>query len=126
MKDKKVDEDKLCGFLDEGAVFDGTMKFSGSFRIDGEFKGKIEANAVLIIGPKGKVEAELNVSHVVVNGSFTGNIKSSEKVEVNREGRVVGTITAPKLVVEEGAYLDAQCQTAAYEGAVARESGKTA
>jgi cytoskeletal protein CcmA (bactofilin family) len=99
MKDKKVDEDKLCGFLDEGAVFDGTMKFSGSFRIDGEFKGKIEANAVLIIGPKGKVEAELNVSHVVVNGSFTGNIKASEKVEVNREGRIVGTITTPKLVV---------------------------
>jgi cytoskeletal protein CcmA (bactofilin family) len=126
MKDKKVDEDKLCGFLDEGAVFDGTMKFSGSFRIDGEFKGKIEANAVLIIGPKGKVEAELNVSHIVVNGSFTGNIKSSEKVEVNREGRVVGTITTPKLVVEEGAFLDAQCQTSGHESGAARESGKTA
>jgi cytoskeletal protein CcmA (bactofilin family) len=111
MKDKKVDEHKLSGFLDEGAEFDGTLKFRGSFRIDGEFKGKIESDAVLIIGPKGKVEAELNVSHVVINGDFHGNIKADEKVEVNREGRITGTIITPKLVVEEGAVLDAQCQT---------------
>lgn len=111
MKDKKIDEDKLSGFLDAGTTFDGMMKFRGSFRIDGEFKGKIDADAVLIIGPKGKVEAELNVSHVIINGSFNGNIRSSEKVEVNRAGRVVGVIVTPKLVIEEGAIIDAQCQT---------------
>lgn len=115
MKEKKVDENKLSGFLDEGAEFDGTMKFRGSFRIDGDFKGKIEADAVLIIGPKGKVEAEIDVSHVVINGSITGNIRAAEKVEVNREGRVTGTINTPKLIVEEGAFLDAQCQTSGQE-----------
>lgn len=121
MKDnKKVDENKLSGFLDEGAELDGAMKFRGSFRIDGSFKGKIEADAVLIIGPKGKVEAELNVSHVVINGAFTGNIKAAEKVEINREGRVCGTIITPKLVVEEGAILDAQCQTSGEESRSAR------
>ena len=120
MKDKKVDENKLSGFLDEGAEFDGTMRFRGSFRLDGEFKGKIEADAVLIIGPKGKVEAELNVSHVVINGLFRGNIKAAEKVEVNHEGRVYGSIITPKLVVEEGAFLDAQCQTTGQDGPIAR------
>jgi len=120
MKDKKVDEDKLSGFLDAGTAFDGTLKFRGSFRIDGEFKGKVEADAVLIIGPKGKVEAELNVSHVIINGSFNGTIKSSEKVEVNREGRVVGVIVTPKLIVEEGAFLDAQCQTTGPENPIAQ------
>jgi cytoskeletal protein CcmA (bactofilin family) len=122
MKDRRMDEQKLCGFLDEGAVFEGTMMFHGSFRIDGEFKGKIDADAVLIIGPKGKVEAELNVSHVVISGAFTGNIKAGEKVEISREGRVVGTIVAPKLVVEEGAFLDAQCQTSAPESKPIREA----
>jgi cytoskeletal protein CcmA (bactofilin family) len=121
VKDKKVDENKLSGFLDEGAEIDGAMKFSGSFRIDGTFKGKIEADAVLIIGPKGKVEAELNVSHVVINGTFSGNIRAAEKVEINREGRVVGTIVTPKLVVEEGAILDAQCQTSGEESRIVGE-----
>ncbi len=124
MKDRKPDEDKLSGFLDAGAVFDGTMKFHGSFRIDGEFKGKVEADAVLIIGPKGKVEADLNVSHIIINGSFKGHINAAEKVEVNREGRVVGVIVTPKLIVEEGAFLDAQCQTSGQEiPAVPAEAG---
>jgi cytoskeletal protein CcmA (bactofilin family) len=35
-----------------------------------------------------------------------------EKVEINSNGRVTGTILTPKLVVEEGAYLEANCQTA--------------
>jgi cytoskeletal protein CcmA (bactofilin family) len=112
MKDKNSVDDKLSGFLDEGADFDGIMKFAGSFRIDGHVKGKIESDATLIIGNKGKVEGEVIVHHVVISGQFTGDIKAAERVEVNSEGRVVGTIVTPKLIVEEGAFLEARCQTA--------------
>jgi cytoskeletal protein CcmA (bactofilin family) len=111
MKDKRPEEGKISGFFDEGSEFDGTLKFNGAFRIDGHFKGKIEADAVLIIGNRGKVEAEVIVSHVVINGEFIGNIKAAEKVEINSQGRVNGTIVTPKLVVEEGAFLEAHCQT---------------
>jgi len=122
MKDKKVDETKITGFLDEGTEFNGVLKFVGSFRIDGYFKGKIESESVLIIGPKGKVEAELHVHHVVINGEFIGNIKAAEKVEINGQGRVTGTIITPKLVVEEGAFLEARCQTAGSAGPIGSES----
>jgi cytoskeletal protein CcmA (bactofilin family) len=112
MKDKNSSENKISGFLDEGADFDGIMKFKGSFRIDGHFKGKIESDSTLIIGNKGKVEGELIVHHVVVCGEFVGDIKAAERVEVNGAGRVVGTIVTPKLIIEEGAFLEARCQTA--------------
>jgi len=111
MKDKKVDETKITGFFDEGTEFNGTLKFVGSFRIDGFYKGKIESESVLIIGTKGRVEAEVFVNHVVINGEFIGNIKAAEKVEINNQGRVSGTIITPKLIVEEGAFLEARCQT---------------
>lgn len=111
MKDKKTDETKITGFFDEGTEFNGTLKFVGSFRIDGFYKGKIESESILIIGNKGRVEAELFVNHVVINGEFIGNIKAAEKVEINNQGRVSGTIITPKLVVEEGAFLEARCQT---------------
>jgi cytoskeletal protein CcmA (bactofilin family) len=51
------------------------------------------------------------VNHVVINGEFIGNIKAAEKVEINSQGRVTGTIISPKLIVEEGAFLEAHCQT---------------
>lgn len=111
MKDRKMDDHKITGYFDDGSEFDGTLRFHGSFRIDGFFKGRIESDAMLIIGDKGKVEAEIVVNHVVINGEFRGNIKAAERVEINSQGRVYGTVTTPKLTVEEGAYLEATCQT---------------
>jgi cytoskeletal protein CcmA (bactofilin family) len=106
-----MDEHKISGYFDDSSDFDGTLRFRGSFRIDGHFKGRIESDSMLIIGDKGKVDAEVIVSHVVINGELRGTIKAAEKVEVNSLGRVFGTITTPKLVIEEGAYLEAHCQT---------------
>jgi len=111
MKEKKMDEHKITGYFDDGSEFDGTLKFHGSFRIDGFFKGRIESESMLTIGDKGKVEADVIVSHVIINGEFRGSIKASEKVEINNLGRVFGTVITPKLIVEEGAYLEAHCQT---------------
>ncbi len=48
---------------------------------------------------------------MIVNGEIKGHIQAAEKIEINSTGRIIGTIITPKLVVEEGAYLEATCQT---------------
>lgn len=113
MKDRKaeIDENKITGFLDKQAEIKGDLSFKGSFRIDGNFKGNITSDSTLIIGENGKVEAELKVGNVIINGEIKGNIQAKEKVIINSSGRVIGTITTPILVVEEGAYLETTCQT---------------
>lgn len=113
MKDKKreTDEDRITGFLDKDTEIVGDLSFKGSFRINGHFKGKINSNSNLIIGENGKVEADIHIGHVVINGEIKGTIQAKEKVEINSNGRVIGTIITPKLVVEEGAYLESNCQT---------------
>jgi cytoskeletal protein CcmA (bactofilin family) len=79
--------------------------------MDGRFKGKVDSESTLIIGDSGKVEADVKIGHMIINGEIKGNIQASKKVEVNANGRVFGTIITPKLIVEEGAYLEANCQT---------------
>ena len=113
MKDKKkeIDESKITGFFDKDTEFKGDLNFKGTFRIDGRFKGKIDSDSILIIGDNGKVEADIKIGYLVIDGEIKGNIQASEKVEINSKGRVLGTIITPKLVVEEGAYLEANCQT---------------
>ncbi len=118
MKDSKrqdkqdKDESRITGFFDDGTEFSGELKFKGSFRIDGYYKGRIESESMLIIGERGKVEADIVVKYVLINGEFKGSIKAADKVEIHSRGRVSGSIQTPKLVIEEGAYLDASCQTA--------------
>ena len=111
-KPKEMDEGKITGFFDKDTEFKGELSFKGSFRIDGNFKGSILSDSTLIIGDKGKVEADVKVGHILINGEIKGTIQATEKVEIHSQGRVFGTIITPKLVVEEGAYLEANCQTA--------------
>ena len=113
MKEKNIDIEggKITGFFDKNTEIEGTLKFSGSFQIDGHFKGKIDSNSVLIIGENGKVESDIKIGVIIINGEVKGNIHAKERVEINSKGRVVGTITTPSLIVKDGANLEAQCHT---------------
>jgi cytoskeletal protein CcmA (bactofilin family) len=124
VKKKDWDEATISGYFDEGSEFSGELKFHGSFRIDGAFKGKIESESVLIVGDKGGVEAEVNVGQAVINGEFRGTINAAERVEIRERGRVFGTIIAPNLVVKDGAYLQVYCQTSEFAGPAADASAE--
>ena len=108
---KEFEEDKITGFFDKETEIKGELSFKGSFRIDGRFKGKIDSDSMLVIGEGGKVDADVKIGYMVIDGEVKGNIQATERVEIHSNGRVIGTITSPKLVVEEGAYLEANCKT---------------
>jgi cytoskeletal protein CcmA (bactofilin family) len=111
-KDRKreYDEQKITGFFDKDTEFKGDLSFKGSFRIDGYFKGTIVSDSMLVIGEQGKVEADVRAGYVVINGEIKGTIRAEDKVEIHNRGRVFGSIITPKLIVDEGAYLEANCQ----------------
>ena len=113
MKDKprELNETKLAGLIDVESEFKGDLSFKGSFRIEGYFKGTINSESLLVIGERGKVEADVKVGQLVINGEIRGTLQAADRIEVHDKGRVFGTLLTPTLVVEEGAYLEATCQT---------------
>src|SRR5512136_2308717 len=108
MKDRprELNENKLAGLIDMESEFKGDLVFKGSFRIEGSFKGTITSDSLLVIGEKGKVEADVKVGHLVINGEIRGTLQATDRVEVHDKGRVFRTILAPTLIVEDGAYLE--------------------
>jgi cytoskeletal protein CcmA (bactofilin family) len=113
MKDRprELNETKLAGLIDMESEFKGDLIFKGSFRIEGTFKGTINSDSLLVVGERGKVEADIKVGQLVINGETRGTLQATERIEVHNKGRVFGTLLTPTLVVEEGAYLEATCQT---------------
>ena len=57
----------------------------------------------------------MHAGTVVVGGVVKGEITSTEKVIVLSTGLVLGTITTPRLIVEEGVILDGSCRITAPE-----------
>ncbi|MDD8020222.1 MAG: polymer-forming cytoskeletal protein [Acidobacteriota bacterium] len=116
MKEKEkvreiVEESHLAGLIDQGTELKGELNFKGAFRIEGYFQGKIFSDSTLVVGEKGKVEADVKVGELIINGEIRGNLQARERIEIHSKGRVFGTLISPCLLIEEGSYLETNCQT---------------
>lgn len=79
--------------------------------LEGKVEGKVELpNNQLTIGANGVVQAEIQAKSVVVVGKVTGNIRGTERIEIQATGVVEGDVSSPRLVVAEGAVLNGAIQ----------------
>ena len=99
----------MDGHLGEGIEVEGTLRFEGSVRIDGRFKGKIISPATLILGPNAKVDGELQVGAVEVHGGLQGQVVASERVTIHSSGKVEADLKTKRLVIEQGAFFQGRC-----------------
>ena len=99
---------QVGGMLGEGVRVEGTLEFTQTFRVDGEFKGKIVRSDRLVVGEKGKVSGELEVNSLVVYGTVEGKIKVKGALEVQPKGRIHGdvSLTMAALTVMEGGVIE--------------------
>ena len=107
-------QNQIVTFLGKHTVFDGVLKFEGAIRIDGLFKGRIEApRGTLVVGETARLESNIHVANVIISGEVRGDIKAVRKIDINVPGRVFGNIQAPTVVVQEGVVFAGNCQTRA-------------
>lgn len=109
MKFSKDKPEEIASILAEGVEMAGELSFADGLRVDGVLKGKIRSEAFLVIGPKGRVDAEVVIRKISINGEFRGVVRATDRVEVHKEGRVYGEIYTPCLIIEAGALFEGKC-----------------
>jgi cytoskeletal protein CcmA (bactofilin family) len=119
IKVRGLPAEDLNGFMDQGTEFLGELRFRNTFRVDGRIKGKIVSDNTLIVGETGNVEADIDCGIVSIRGAVHGRVHGREKIELLAGARVRGTLVSPKLVIEDGAFFQGDCDMAsAPKGAV--------
>ena len=92
--------------IGRGVVIEGDVKGGEDILIDGRVAGTIELRQhVLMVGPTGRVKAQLSAKSVLVFGKVTGTIQASGRVSIGETGSVEGAVSAPRLVMADGAHL---------------------
>jgi cytoskeletal protein CcmA (bactofilin family) len=113
-------------YLDEGSKVSGKLNFEGSVHINGQIDGEINAKSSVIIGESAMVTAHIKAASIIVAGTVNGELIASERIEIQPSAKVSGKLTAPKLMVHEGAIFDGQCAMKSDEARQHRKTGAPA
>ncbi len=95
--------------ISSGTVVEGKIKGEGSVRIDGKLVGDIVVKANAAVGHTGVVEGTLQAKNISVAGKVQGTVTATEKLILESNAVMRGDIRAARLVVDEGAMFDGQC-----------------
>jgi cytoskeletal protein CcmA (bactofilin family) len=96
-------------YLDAGSRISGKLTFETPARIDGQVDGEINAKDSLHIGESAVVAAQIRADAVIVAGKVSGDIFAIRRIEIRPSAKVLGNITAPTLVINEGALFEGHC-----------------
>jgi cytoskeletal protein CcmA (bactofilin family) len=92
--------------IGKSVVIKGELSGSEDLYVDGTVEGTIQLQGNnLVIGPNGHVHADVNAKGVAVQGKLEGNIRASERVELQKSAVIVGDIVTQRIAIEEGAYF---------------------
>ncbi len=104
------DQTDVIGFIGKGMTVEGKLTFDNStVRVDGVFKGEIDAQGTLVVGDGAFVEAEVKVDTVIVTGEINGVVEAAKRVEIQSPGKIIGEVKTPNLIIGDGAVLDGAC-----------------
>ncbi len=101
---------EVNAFMGAETFFEGKLTYTGAVRLDGRFKGVIRSDDTLIVGETGRIEGEIHVGITIIQGEVVGNVYGKERVELHHPGRMIGNITAPVVIMDEGAILEGNCK----------------
>jgi cytoskeletal protein CcmA (bactofilin family) len=91
--------------IGEGVTIKGTISFKKLLRIDGSFEGELLSSGKLIVGPTGRVKANIDLEEAFIAGKVTGDITVKKRLVLRGRAEVRGDITAPLLSVDEGVSI---------------------
>ncbi|MGD0512162.1 MAG: polymer-forming cytoskeletal protein [Terriglobales bacterium] len=90
----------------KSVVIKGELSGSEDLYIDGTVEGTIQLQGHnLVIGPNGRVHADVSAKGVVVQGRLEGNIRATDRAELQKAAVVLGDIVTQRVAIEDGAYL---------------------
>ena len=103
--------------IGKSITINGDLTGEEDLVIEGKVEGKVTLpNSQLTIGANGAIKAEVQAKSVVVIGRVAGNVRGTERVEIQATGIVEGDVIAPRLIVAEGAVVNGSIQMTSKPG----------
>jgi len=109
-KKSKTTGAKVDTVIGHQTEINGDVRFTGGLHIDGIIRGNVYAesdtDAVAIISERGRVEGELRVPSLLINGYVAGDVYAAERLDLAKEARIKGDVYYSTLEMAGGAEIN--------------------
>jgi cytoskeletal protein CcmA (bactofilin family) len=103
-------QNRIDSLIGAGTRIEGNVSFTGGLRVDGEIKGNVIADSskpsTLVLSEQARVDGEIKVTHLVVNGIIVGPVNASEYLELQSKAKVTGDVHYKVLEIQLGAIVE--------------------
>jgi cytoskeletal protein CcmA (bactofilin family) len=110
MFSKSKPQGRIDSLIGAGTRIEGSVIFSGGLRIDGEVKGDVRVAegevGTLVVSEQARIEGEVRVGHLVVNGTIVGPVHATELLELQPRSRVSGDVHYTAIEMHLGAIVE--------------------
>ena len=122
---KSPPQKRIDSLIGAGTTVEGDVTFSGGLRIDGAVRGKVATvdnqPATLVLSEQARIEGEVHVSHVVINGAVSGPVTANDYLELQAKARVNGDVVYRTLEMHVGAVVQGKLLHSEQESAAVVE-----
>jgi cytoskeletal protein CcmA (bactofilin family) len=114
--------DRETGCLGSSLHVKGDITGTEDLLIDGSVEGLIHLDErKLTVGTTAKLTADINARDVVVYGSVKGNVRATGRIEIKKDGSIIGNLTTAQIMIEDGADFKGSIEI---DRSAAEEAGK--
>jgi len=92
------------GWLGSSLEVKGEITGTEDLLIEGAVEGLIHLDAQkLTVGVTAMVTADIHARDVVVYGTVKGNVRAKGRIEIKKDGAIIGNLTTAQIMIEDGA-----------------------
>lgn len=88
-----------------GITIEGEVTADDDVVVQGTIRGKLQAKEGLVVEQGAVVEADVVAGPIRVAGQVTGNLTSSDRVDLANGARVIGNVKAARITIADGAQF---------------------
>jgi cytoskeletal protein CcmA (bactofilin family) len=102
-------QNRIDSLIGAGTAVEGNITFTGGLRVDGHVRGNVFAAddkpGTLVLSEQARIEGEVRVSHVVINGTIVGPVHAADYAELQAKSNVSGDVYYRTLEIQHGAVV---------------------
>ncbi len=103
-------QNRIDSLIGVGTMVEGNITFTGGLRVDGHVRGDVFAAddkpGTLVLSEQARIEGEVRVSHIVINGTIVGTVHAVDYAELQAKANVTGDVYYHTLEMQHGAVVE--------------------